>query len=175
LVQVDHQKAFTKPITKQMNKTKFLISLVLLLFSISSSAYKVTKHRDQLRLGYSFVEECTSYGVNSDGSLYITQVNMSCREPGGLGCRVGANNINPPSNDLEWADFTSAEKAIGITMINDSEASIDLGQASGSTSQTVTFVSPSNQSYYRTFTFSWITNTDGSVDSIFEISDPVNN
>ncbi|MCC6721231.1 MAG: hypothetical protein IT243_03450 [Bacteroidia bacterium] len=58
-------------------------------------------------------------------------------------------------------------------MINDAEALIETGQASGSESRTVTFVSPTGQIYYRTFSITWTTNSDGSIDSDFYILDPI--
>lgn len=164
--------------TQKINKNKaikIIIAFSLLLSSIESSAWRVHKHRDKIRFGYGFVQECTFYEVTSNGNLVITSVEINCRLEGDLPCRRGESNISPPSNDLEQCDeFTAVEKTIGINMINDAEGLIASGQTSGSESQTITFVSLSGQSYYRTFNITWVTNTDGSIDSEFYISEPVN-
>ena len=149
---------------------------MLLLFSISSYAIEVKKKRDRIRFGYGYVSECIYYLVGSDGSLTVSNVEMSCREPGSLNCRQGANNAAPPSGDLDvFTELTPAERTTGNNMIYNAEIAIESGQASGSDSQTITFISPSGQSYYRTFSITWSTNADESIDSIFNITDPVNN
>ena len=159
-----------------MKKTKISISLMLLLFSISSSAIEVKKHRDQLRFGYGLVQECNTYTINSDGSLVLTGSSITCRESGDLHCRQGASNVAPPSGDLDnFPQLTSAERTSGNNMIYNAEVTIESGQANGLNTQTITFISTSEQSYYRTFSINQSTNEDGSVDSTFTISDPINN
>ncbi|MCC6721232.1 MAG: hypothetical protein IT243_03455 [Bacteroidia bacterium] len=94
----------------KLKSFKILIGLGLLLISVDSFAWRVHKHRDQLRFGYGVVIKCTTYDVGSNGNLYPTGVDITCRDAGELKCRRGASNAALPANDLESCDeYTAAE------------------------------------------------------------------
>jgi hypothetical protein len=80
-----------------------------------------------------------------------------------------------PTNELDVCDvaYTSAEKAVAEDVLVEGDNEIEAGTASGTVSQTIQFVNTeTQQSYYRTFSYVWITNSDGTIDSSLSISEP---
>jgi hypothetical protein len=75
--------------------------------------------------------------------------------------------------DVFGTEFTSAEKIVAENILVNGDGQIEAGISSGTISQTVQFTNISNgQTYYRTFTYVWYTNTDGSINSSLNISNP---
>ena len=132
---------------------------------------KVTKHRDQLRLGYAHIKTTNVYDYNpTTGAMELQHSTVICNGSGDQKCRN--NNAFVLQTELdEFTDLTVAEKAIAQQITNNGENNIDNGVANGNLTETHQFMNLSGVSYFRTFTYSWITNTTGEIFSEINITD----
>lgn len=159
---------------KDINKISLLVGIYFLVSS-NASADKIKKHRDQLRLGYDKVESKEVYTVGPNGDLEHYRTDVWCSGGGAQKCRASSISQPYPLKELDIFEnkFTEAEKVIAERVLIDGDIQIEGGSTSGTISQTVQFVNTSTeQSYYRTFSYVWITNSNGTINSSLAISDP---
>lgn len=152
----------------------FLTNLVALLLCSSVFAGPVKKHRDQLRFGYGFVESTEVYEVGADGSSTHVRTDVNCRESGSQRCRASSIVYVDPTNELDvfGSQYTAAEAAAAEDVLVAGDGDIESGILSGTESETVQFINvETGVSYSRTFTYSWSTNTDNTIDSELSVSD----
>ncbi|MCC6720635.1 MAG: hypothetical protein IT243_00405 [Bacteroidia bacterium] len=161
-----------------MKKSKELSLLFVLFFFYFSNILAkepIKKHRDRLRFGYNVVETVEVYQVGATGSREYVRTDVYCREAGDDRCRASSIANSDPANELDVCNevYASAEKAVAENILVEGDNEIEMGVASGTVSQTIQFVNTeTQQSYYRTFSYVWITNSDGTIDSSLSISDP---
>ncbi len=153
------------------------ISLLVALYFTGSSnvlADKIKKHRDQLRSGYDKVESKEIYMVGANGAMEHVRTDVWCTGGGSQKFRASSIAHPYPLNELDifGNEYTVAEKAIAESVLIDGDTQIEGGSTSGTTTQTVQFVNTSTGlSYYRTFSYVWITNSNGAVNSSLVISE----
>lgn len=151
------------------------MGMCILLIGSVSAKEKIKKHRDQLRFGYDKVTSKEVYEMGNDGELYHVRTDVWCSNGGSMRCRASSIANPDPTNELDVFDpaYTPAEKAVAENVLVDGDTQIEGGSASGTVSQTVQFINTTTgQSYYRTFSYVWITNSDGTIDSSLDVSDP---
>lgn len=159
---------------KKITRISLLVGICFLITS-NASAEKIKKHRDQLRFGYDKVDSKEVYMVGPNGDLEHVRTDVWCSDGGSQRCRAASIAHPNPLNELDIFEneFTEAEKVIAENVLIDGDTQIEGGSASGTISQTVQFVNTSTgQSYYRTFSYVWITNSNGTIDGSFDVSDP---
>ncbi len=152
---------------------KKLIVMGLVLFATTGFAKeKIKKHRDRIRTGgFSEVRvEITAEEI--DGVVKIIRKDIYCKGDGDMKCKDP--NIIAPGTELDemaW-EYTPAERNIAQDIMNIGDMEIDRGVTSGHRINTVEFHDEVNQvSYYRTFTYTWVTNSLKEVSSVLDISD----
>jgi hypothetical protein len=159
---------------KIISKISLLLVLCIILVT-NASAERIKKHRDQIRFGYDKVESVEVYSVGNDGIPVHVRTDVYCKNSGSDRCRSNSSAILNPTYELDvfGTEFTSAEKIVAENILVNGDGQIEAGISSGTISQTVQFTNISNgQTYYRTFTYVWYTNTDGSINSSLNISNP---
>jgi|GEM_PF-3498964 len=156
-------------------KKLILLTGAISLFALNVSATKpeVTKTRDKWRFGYGDVYQTSTGTLNQEtGELIIDQIEVNCFGGGSTKCRANSNLAVPEISGLP--SYTGAEAGVAQSILDDGDDDIDAGIVSGTISTTQVFYNVSSgKSYTRTFTYSWFTNPNLSVNSQLNISDPI--
>jgi len=158
-------------------KFKIIIfaTINLLLVSPMFAKEKVKKHRDQIRLGgYGQVRvQETAVVDETTGQVKYIRKDIFCDTQGDMKCRD--QNIVSGGTELDFdnpSEYTASEKIQAQNIINLGDLDIDSGVQSGSKTSTVQFFNVvTGTSYYRTFTYVWVTNALNEVTSSLEISE----
>lgn len=133
----------------------------------------ISKDRDKFRLsGYADVNIVKKYNWDLvTGDLILIGIHIECSRPGEQKCRNIGGSI---FNELEELNgYTNAEKTIAQSVINNGDIQIENGIASGNVIQTSMFLNESTGAYYyKTFTYSWYTSHDLSIESNLSVSEP---
>ena len=158
-----------------MKRKLIFAGFFLVLFSLTQAKEKIKKHRDQLRFGYGLVRSVEVYLVGPTGDLEHVRTDVFCNDSGGDRCRSSSLAYYNPTNELDVFDqeYTLVEKNAAESLLTDGDTQIDGGVVSGNISNTIQFYNTvTSQFYYRTFSYTWLTNADGSLNSSLDISDP---
>ena len=112
--------------------------------------------------------------MDDDGNVTIESLEIQCFNEGSMKCRASGIANSDATNELDVfsEEFTLAEMAVAERVLRDGDDQITGGSLSGRTSEALQFVNTENgTSYFRKFSYVWITNEDGSISSALDVSD----
>jgi hypothetical protein len=154
-------------------KRIIMITLALALgVTMCFAKPKVKKHRDRIRLnGYLKVQTESVTLVDGNGTEFVSK-HIFCEGAGDMRCRD--QNLSILDTELDWettSEYTGSEKAVAQGIIDLGDNDIDNGSTGGSRTSTVQFFDVvTNTYYYRTFTYTWVSNVLNEVESVLDIS-----
>ena len=151
---------------------KIIIVLLMTASVVVNAKEKVKKDRDQIRLGYDKVNVEIIMGVDAYGNVTFTKF-VHCEDKGKMKCKDQNIAYNETELDFEVnSEYTGAEKLAAQNLIDLGDDDIDAGVLNGNKTETIQFYDVvNNTSYYRTFTYTWITDSNNKTTSILDISE----